>query len=115
MDVVYQRGSATAAEIHGDLDDPPTYTTVRGLLRILVDKGQLRIERAAGRYVYSPVVPKSAAGERMISHVARTFFAGSASRAMTALLGSPEIELDEGELQRLQEVIDGFEARNDTP
>lgn len=111
LDVVYRRGSATAAEIHREIEDPPTYTTVRGLLRVLVGKGQLRIAKAAGRYVYSPVVPKEAAGETMISHVVRTFFGGSASQAMTALLGSTEIEFSEQDLRRLQELIDESDVR----
>ncbi|HYD11963.1 MAG TPA: BlaI/MecI/CopY family transcriptional regulator [Allosphingosinicella sp.] len=115
MDVVYRHGSATAADIHRELEDPPTYTTVRGLLRVLVGKGQLRIERAGGRYVYSPVVPKGAAGETMISHVVRTFFAGSPSSALTALLGSADIDLSPEELQRLQEVIDDLERGKKAP
>lgn len=111
LDLVYRLGSATAAEIHREIEDPPTYTTVRGLLRVLVGKGQLRIERAAGRYVYSPVVSKKAAGATMISHVVRTFFAGSASEAMSALLGSSENEFDEQDLRRLQELIDKSDVR----
>jgi predicted transcriptional regulator len=111
LDVVYRLGSATAAEIHREIEDPPTYTTVRGLLRVLVGKGQLRIARAAGRYVYSPVVSKKAAGETMISHVVRTFFGGSASQAMTALLGSTEMDFSDEDLQRLQDVIDKSEVR----
>ena len=115
MDVVYRRGSATAADIHRDLEDPPTYTTVRGLLRVLVGKNQLRIERVAGRYVYSPVIAKAAAGETMISHVVRTFFAGSASQAMTALLGASDIDLSPEELARLQGVIDDLDRRTKAP
>ena len=111
LDVVYRRGSATAAEIHREIEDPPTYTTVRGLLRVLVGKGQLRIAKAAGRYVYSPVVSKAAAGETMISHVVRTFFGGSASQAMTALLGSTEIDFSEQDLRRLQDLIDESDLR----
>ncbi len=115
MDVVYRRGSATAADIHGELEDPPTYTTVRGLLRVLVGKGQLRIERAGGRYVYSPVIPKAAAGETMISHVVRTFFAGSPAKAITALLGASDIDLSPEELERLQGVIDELDRKAKAP
>ena len=115
MDVIYRRGSATAADIHSDLEDPPTYPTVRGLLRVLVGKTLLRIERVAGRYVYSPVIAKAAAGETMISHVVRTFYAGSASQAMTALLGSSGMDFSPQELERLQGVIDELERRTKTP
>ena len=87
MDIVYRMESATAAEIRTQMDDPPTYTTVRGLLRILVEKGRLQIERDGARYVYRPTVAPGAAGKAMIAHVARTFFGGSPSRALSALLG----------------------------
>lgn len=115
MDVVYRLGTATAADIHRDLDDPPTYTTVRGLLRVLVEKGQLRIEQAAGRYVYSPIIPREAAGGTMISHIVQTFFSGSPSQAMSALLGAPGIAFSEEELRRLQNLIEQYESRPKAP
>ena len=105
MDIVYRLGSATAAEVRGQMPDPPTYTTVRGLLRILVEKEQLRVARQGARYVYSPTVPPAAAGKEMIAHVARTFFGGSPSRALAALLGEPDIRLTEEDLEQLQRII----------
>ena len=110
MDIVYRLGSATAAEIHAQMQDPPTYTTVRGLLRILAEKGQLDISREGARYVYRPTVGAAAAGKAMIGHVARTFFGGSPSQALSALLGDPDLRLDETELERLQEIVNRHEA-----
>jgi predicted transcriptional regulator len=110
MDIVYRLGAATAADVHREIENPPTYTTVRGLLRVLAEKGQLQIERDGARYVYRPTIPKSSAGENMLAHVVRTFFGGSPSRAMNALLGSPSIELTEAELQRLQRLVNEREA-----
>jgi BlaI family transcriptional regulator, penicillinase repressor len=110
MDIVYRLGSATAAEIRAQLEDPPTYTTVRGLLRILAGKGRLDIARDGARYVYRPTVGASAAGKAMIAHVARTFFGGSPSRALNALLGDPDLRLSEEELERLQQIVKRYEA-----
>ncbi|MFN2567305.1 MAG: BlaI/MecI/CopY family transcriptional regulator [Gemmatimonadaceae bacterium] len=105
MDVVYRLGQATAADIHAALPDAPTYTTVRGLLRVLVDKRHLRHERDGRRYVYRPSTPRPAAGKSSIAHVVATFFGGSPADAMAALLGSEQNRLSDAELARLAAVV----------
>jgi predicted transcriptional regulator len=105
MDIVYQRGLATAADIHGALPDPPTYTAVRGLLRVLIAKGHLRHQRDGKRYLYLPATPRPAAGASSIAHVVKTFFAGSPADAMAALLGAQPDRIDERELARLAALI----------
>jgi predicted transcriptional regulator len=110
MDIVYRLGPVTAAEIHRQMEDAPTYTTVRGLLRILGEKGQLEIVRDGRRYVYRPTTAPDKAGKAMIAHVARTFFGGSPSRALNALLGDPDLQLSEAELQRLQQIVASHET-----
>ena len=105
MDVVYRLERATAADVHGAMPDAPTYTTVRGLLRILVAKGHLVQEREGKRYVYLPTTPRRAAGASHLKHVVSTFFGGSPAAAMAALLGTDRGQLSEAELARLQELI----------
>jgi len=106
MDAVYRRGRATAAEVLGDLPDPPSYSAVRGMLRLLEDKGHLRHEQDGPRYVYLPTVPRDAAQASALSHLVRTFFGGSAEAAVAALLDLPEHGMSEGELDRLSRLID---------
>ena len=105
MDVVYRRGTATAAEITADLPDPPTSTAVRTMLRILEDKGHLTHEQDGVRYVYRAVVDRHQARESVISHVIRTFFDGSAEQAVTALLKMSDADLSETEITRLRDRI----------
>jgi predicted transcriptional regulator len=105
MDVVYRLGRATAAEIHRELPDAPTYTTVRGLLRVLEAKGHLEHEQKERRYVYIASTPRASAGVSTLGHVVRTFFDGSPSNAMAALLGSQRDRLSEAELDRLAELV----------
>ena len=104
MDVLYRRGRSTAADVHAELDDAPTYTTVRGLLRILEEKGHVRHDVDGQRYVFSPSVPRDREGASMLSHIVRTFFDDSPSKAMAALLGQRENHA-EGELQRLEALL----------
>ena len=49
MDIVYARGEASAAQVHAGLPDPPSYSAVRALLAILLDKGHLRHRAEQGR------------------------------------------------------------------
>lgn len=111
MDLVYRMGQASAADIHRDLPDAPTYTTVRGLLRILVEKGHLQSEQDGKRYVYKPSTPRPAAGARSIAHVVNTFFGGSTSEALAALLGSQRKRISDEELARLSRLV--TKARRD--
>ena len=86
MDIVYRLGSATASEVTAELPDPPSYSAVRAMLRILEDKGHLTHSVDGPRYVYAPVVPRNAARQSALKQVVRTFFDGSATDAVAALL-----------------------------
>lgn len=110
MEIVYRRGEVTAAEILADLPDPPSYSAVRGLLRILVDKQHLRHREDGPRYVYSPVVAREKARTKAVADLLETFFDGSPARAAAALLGSSRRKLSTEELDELDALI--AEARS---
>src|SRR4051812_25619965 len=74
VEIIYRRGSATAAEVLADLPDSPSYSSVRGMLRHLEGKGYLRHERDGLRYVYRPTSLKSDVRASALSHVVKTFF-----------------------------------------
>ena len=105
MEIVYRLGRATASEVCEQLPDAPTYTTTRGLLRILEQKGHLAHDDDGVRYVYYAVAPKRDTGASMLAHVVRTFFDDSPSRAVAALLGSAGT-LDADELQQLEKLVE---------
>jgi len=111
MDIVYRRGEATAAQILDDLSDPPSYSAIRALLRILVDKKHLQHREDGPRYVYSPTVSRQAARARALSQVVNTFFDGSALKAASALLGSSQRKLTKSELDELSALIDAARKR----
>ena len=58
MDVIYSRGQATATEVMENLSDPPSYSAVRALLRILEEKGHLRHEQVGQKYIYLPTLER---------------------------------------------------------
>lgn len=106
MDIVYRRGKATAAEVRADLPDPPTNSAVRGMLRLLEEKGHLRHESDGPRYVYLPTAETSRVSRSAMRHVVRTFFDNSASSAVAAMLGMYESRLTDADLDRLESLIE---------
>ena len=95
MDVLYARGSATAAEIRDALADAPSYSAVRALVRILEEKGHVRHEQDGPRYVYFPQVSRERARQSALKRLVSTFFGGSAAQAAAALIGSEDLSADE--------------------
>ena len=105
MDVLHARAQATAAEVLAALPDPPSYSAVRALLRILEEKGHVKHHRDGARYVYLPRVSKEAASKSALRRVVSTFFQGSVTQAMAALLESSDAEISDSELEKLQQII----------
>ena len=95
MDVLYARGSATAAEIRDTLPDAPSYSAVRALLRILEEKGHARHEQQGPRYVYFPQVSRERARRSALKRLVSTFFGGSAAQAAAALIGSETLSRED--------------------
>ncbi len=105
MDVLYQRQRASAAEIRESLADPPSYSTVRALLRILEEKGHIRHVEKDLRYVYFPAVSRRRVRRAALRHLVETFFDGSAAQTVATLLDSSTARMSESELDRISELI----------
>jgi predicted transcriptional regulator len=105
MDIVYAAGEASAAAVHAALPDPPSYSAVRALLAILVDKGHLKHRSERGRYIYSPTRRRAQVGRSALRRVLDTFFEGSLEKAVAALLQGADANLSQEELQRLGHLI----------
>jgi predicted transcriptional regulator len=105
MDVVYRVGKVTAAEVLAELPDPPSYSAVRAMLRLLEEKGHIRHEQDGPRYVFTPTVNRDKARRSAMKHLVRTFFDGSTEDAVAALLQN-DAGMSDGELERLSKLID---------
>jgi predicted transcriptional regulator len=105
IDILYAQGRGTAAEVLAALPDPPSYSAVRAMLRILEEKGHVRHEQDGPRYVYLPTVARDNAKRSALRHMLRTFFDGSAEQAISALLDDASTKLSDVELDRLAQLI----------
>jgi predicted transcriptional regulator len=106
MDAIYRRGQATVAEVLEDMPDPPSYSAVRAMLRVLEEKGHLQHVQQGPRYVFLPTVPRDQARRSALRQVVRTFFDGSTEQTVAALLDLSDSKLSDAELKRLSRLID---------
>ena len=105
MDIVYQLGRATAADVGKALPGEPSDSTVRTQLRVLESKGHIRHEEDGQRYVYLPVVPRRVVSKSALKHVVNTFFDGSIEKVVAALLGPDGSKLSDEELERIAGIV----------
>jgi predicted transcriptional regulator len=106
LDVLYRAGRATAAQIQQAIPHPPSYSAVRTLLRILEDKGHIRHEEDGARYVYLPRIARDHARRSALRHVLNTFFEGSATQAIAALIDEDSKQLSDDDWNRLTDMIE---------
>lgn len=111
MDVIYQLEEASVAEVLERLPDPPSYSSVRTMIRLLEAKGFLKHRRDGNRYLYRPTQSKETASRSALKHLISTFFGGSASDAVAAILDDNAERISDVELSRLEKLID--EARKE--
>jgi predicted transcriptional regulator len=106
MEILFRRGAATVAQVLSDLPDPPSYSAVRGMLRLLEEKGMVSHEQDGPRYLYRPTADSAKVSESALRHLVRTFFENSAGSAAAAMLGIYENQLTSEELDELGALID---------
>src|SRR5262245_36319935 len=106
MDILYRTGAATAAEVLQAIPDPPSYSAVRAMLRVLEEKGHVRHEEQGPRYVFLPIVGRDKAKRSEVRRLLDTFFEGSTEKAVAALLDVSSSSLTEEELDRMARLIE---------
>jgi predicted transcriptional regulator len=105
VEVLYRLGKATVAEVLANLPDPPTYSSVRGMLGLLEEKGYVRHKRDGMRYVYSPAIAPAKARQSALRQLVSTFFEGSPLAAAAALLEMSDDALSSEEREHLSALI----------
>jgi predicted transcriptional regulator len=114
MDILHARQQATAAEVLDALPDPPSYSAVRALLRILEEKGHARHRQEGNRYIYLPRASRQTASRSALKRVVSTFFQGSVAQAMAALLEGADTRLSDAELDQMRQLIERAKTQDPT-
>ena len=106
MEILYRRGKASASEVLEALTDPPSYSGVRAMLRVLEEKGHVKHENERLKYVYTPVVNLDKAKRSALKHLVDTFFRDAPEQVVAALLDVASKRLTRDELDRMGEMIE---------
>ena len=106
MDIVYRLGQASAADVLENMPDPPGYSAVRTMLRLLEEKGYLRHDQDGPRYVYLPTLSRDKARQSALKQLVQTFFDNSTEQTVAALLDMSKSKMSGEELERLSELIE---------
>jgi len=106
MDILYQRGKASASEVREAMPNAPGYSAVRAMLRVLEEKGHVRHQAEELRYVYFPTVNRDKAKLSAVKHLLDTFFNDSPEQIVAALLDVSSTRLSREELERMAEMIE---------
>ncbi len=105
MDVIFEVGEASVGDVRERLPDPPSYSAVRTMIRYLEGKGLLRHRQEGTKYIYRPSEAKESVSRSALSHLIKTFFAGSAPDAVAAILDVNAQSLSDDDLDRMEQLI----------
>ena len=111
MDIIYAAGEASAADVHAAIPDAPSYSSIRALLRILEEKGHLKHREDGARYIYLPIQSREKASRSALKQLVQTFFDGSLSNAIAALVDTESAKLSTDELKRIESIIKTAKAK----
>jgi predicted transcriptional regulator len=111
LDVLYELGTASAADIHAAISNPPTYTAVRTHLTNLEEKGQVKFEREGAKYIYQPIVPKGEMAKSLMDGLVKTFFENNVELVVASLIDPKQSQLSQEQLDRLAEIIEQARQR----
>lgn len=106
MDVVFRLGEASVTDVLKEISDPPSYSSIRKMLSLLEEKGFLKHREEGTKYVYRPTRSRQLESRNAVRHLMSTFFSGSATEAVNAILDVSSNKLDEQDFARLRELID---------
>ncbi len=99
LEAIYRLGEASAHDLLNEVDDIPSYSAARSVLRQLLQKGLVERREEDFKYVYSPAISRQRFSKSALVHLLNTFFDGSPEKTMEALLdlsrtGELDIDLD---------------------
>jgi len=110
MDVILMLGEATAAEIHDHMPGDISDGSLRKLVRILEEKGHLRHTRRGREHLYRPTARRKRLQRQAAGDLLRTFFQGSLSDAVSALLDAKQGKIDDAQAEEIRRLIDAAET-----
>lgn len=112
MDIMHRLGRATAEDVRRELPSSPSYSAVRSLLSILVEKGLLKVGKESRRYIYEPALPRGRVRDAAVMRLLKTFFDGSPGKLVASLLEKKDRTLKPDELEAIRTLLDQHQSKS---
>lgn len=109
VEALYRLGEAPVAQVRAELPDPPSYSAVRAMLNLLVEKRIVRARREGKRFLYRAAAPKQQVRVSALRSLVATFFASAPVDAVAALLDGSAGRLSDDDLRRVRQMIEQAE------
>lgn len=106
MDILFRQNKSTAEDIRAHLPKAPSNSAVRAMLSTMVKKGYITQKEENFRYVYTASMTQETAQKTAMDRLINTFFAGSTTAAVSALLGMQSDSISPEELSTLSAIIE---------
>ena len=105
MDIIYQINEACVQDVLGKLPDPPSYSTVRALMNIMVNNGFLKYRQSGSKYIYFPATSIQKAKKNAIKHLINTYFQDSMEDAFATIVDIGKEKMNKQDFDRLTDII----------
>lgn len=115
MEIIYQLGKASVADVIEEMDAPPSYSAIRTIMNLMVDKGFLKINTKGKKYIYAPALPRDKASRSALNNLLQTFFSGSVAQAVVSLINLHKDNLSAEDLDRLARLIEKAKTEESKP
>ncbi len=112
VETVLRLGEATVGQTLAAIPDPPTYSGIRAVMNVLVQKGFLEYRREKTKYLYRAVLEKHSTRKSMLRNLLDNFFAGNPADVVAALLDVAADDLKEKDYKNLKQMIENARKEN---
>ncbi len=106
MDVLIEHGACSAQDVLQHIPDPPSYSAVRALIARLVEKDCVSFQHEGNKHIYSPRISEKKAQGSALKRLVKTFFRGSSSSAVSALLDMDDLHMTSREIEEIERKIE---------
>ncbi len=113
VEILYRLGEASVSQVSEALPDPPSYSAVRAMLNLLLDKGVVRFRQEGKRYLYRPAISREKTGRSALRNLVQNFFADRPAEAVAALMDGWAGKLSADDLSRIRQLIEHAERTDD--
>ena len=105
ISIIHRLESASVQDVIDNMENPPSYSAIRALMRIMEERGYLKHKKQGAKYIYSTTESKKSSAKTAIKNIVKTYFDDSPKDAVMALLDTTDVSLSKADLKRISKII----------